>query len=511
MKQRLLTMYGYGLIFLLVSTNTIAQINQLVKCNSSLASPINREHNAIVFDGKLYFTGITAKGDSELVEIFKTPNGVYNTQFFDVVPGLNKNKVEHSGDPHEYLVADGSLYFVATDTNYVQGLYKFKNGVANKIKPSNEAIESPSNLVFFEERIYFMAKKEGSVEKILRYYDPTDNTLWSVTIDNGLNEQVYLTGAQFISVVNDSTLSYIKKHAGKIHSYDIKAAKKIANGRLAIYDFNSSRSNRERGTISITDTIAITDVEVGMGNYFVAIGSKIVRSNNNTFDSLAIGRVNQVSNLYFNEGILYFSHQDEGTRIANVDITSGRMGELNFPVTNSSPNAILYYSPIAPSTIVTSESNLGDVPANIVTSESNLGDVPAKVEIFNPESNQLASIHNDEWVVKSNTILLNGEVYLFGRKNGENLFEVLHLTKSMVTGVFSATEENQIAIYPNPGKSFIRVISNESKLAFEIQNSLGQTFQVGQISEGYIQISDLSSGVYILKLENGKSQVFVKE
>ena len=57
----------------------------------------------------------------------------------------------------------------------------------------------------------------------------------------------------------------------------------------------------------------------------------------------------------------------------------------------------------------------------------------------------------------------------------------------------------------------IEITGNKDKQAYEIYNSIGQVVYKGSLLEKTIvQTTDFSSGVYMIKLENGKTFEFKK-
>jgi len=69
---------------------------------------------------------------------------------------------------------------------------------------------------------------------------------------------------------------------------------------------------------------------------------------------------------------------------------------------------------------------------------------------------------------------------------------------------------SKLSIYPNPVHgNFITVSTNET-LQFKIYNIIGKLVSEGQTVNNNINVSMLSSGVYIVKLSNGKQQITKK-
>lgn len=72
--------------------------------------------------------------------------------------------------------------------------------------------------------------------------------------------------------------------------------------------------------------------------------------------------------------------------------------------------------------------------------------------------------------------------------------------------------QNEFSVYPNPAIDFIQVSGVKKLQKYSIYNSVGGQMAEGNISEnGKINIHHFVSGVYFLKLENGKSVQFIRK
>ncbi len=85
-------------------------------------------------------------------------------------------------------------------------------------------------------------------------------------------------------------------------------------------------------------------------------------------------------------------------------------------------------------------------------------------------------------------------------KEYRNTSPILNIAKS------NAAVET-IQVYPNPTTSALHV---ESTGAFELTNILGEVVLTGELQDGIVDVSSLSSGQYIIKTESGVSP-FIKE
>ncbi|MFC4165559.1 M14 family zinc carboxypeptidase [Epilithonimonas zeae] len=73
------------------------------------------------------------------------------------------------------------------------------------------------------------------------------------------------------------------------------------------------------------------------------------------------------------------------------------------------------------------------------------------------------------------------------------------------------TDKKSISIYPNPVKSVLSIISSENKKSFEIYALDGKLLKTGKINSNKIDVSNLNSGEYLLKLDNEKVIKFIKK
>ena len=80
-------------------------------------------------------------------------------------------------------------------------------------------------------------------------------------------------------------------------------------------------------------------------------------------------------------------------------------------------------------------------------------------------------------------------------------------------GVQAYDNNRTINVYPNPvsNELVIEITGNKDKQAYEIYNSIGQVVYKGSLVEKTtVQTTDFPSGVYMIKLENGKTFEFKK-
>ena len=84
---------------------------------------------------------------------------------------------------------------------------------------------------------------------------------------------------------------------------------------------------------------------------------------------------------------------------------------------------------------------------------------------------------------------------------------------SAITGVKSLLNISAVNLYPNPTSKFITISSNDKITAIIITNILGQTVYTNQFNshEAQINVSELSSGIYFVKVNGSELRKFVKE
>jgi hypothetical protein len=72
--------------------------------------------------------------------------------------------------------------------------------------------------------------------------------------------------------------------------------------------------------------------------------------------------------------------------------------------------------------------------------------------------------------------------------------------------------ENTIKLFPNPSSEFIQVSGLTTKVDYTIYNILGEEIKKGIISdEEEIDVKNLNSGLYFLRLDNRNTIKFMKK
>lgn len=121
------------------------------------------------------------------------------------------------------------------------------------------------------------------------------------------------------------------------------------------------------------------------------------------------------------------------------------------------------------------------------------------------------------------TVNSNGNIFVSGLMRGTSTFDALQHTESNaflfypVLAKYNTTNlanpifaENAIVIYPNPALDYF-FIQNSSACSGEIFSLVGQKVADFQLNTSPISIRSLSSGIYLVKLNNGSSCRLVKK
>lgn len=110
------------------------------------------------------------------------------------------------------------------------------------------------------------------------------------------------------------------------------------------------------------------------------------------------------------------------------------------------------------------------------------------------------------------TVTANGDYYAKVTTIGCSS-DASNIINVVMSGIEIVDINSVIKIYPNPvsNELIIEMEGNNKKLTFEILNSIGQVISKGNLFEKTtVQTSNFAPGVYLIKLENGKTFEFKK-
>ena len=84
---------------------------------------------------------------------------------------------------------------------------------------------------------------------------------------------------------------------------------------------------------------------------------------------------------------------------------------------------------------------------------------------------------------------------------------------NMIIANCISSNEESIFLYPNPSNDLIRISNpkNIKETSVQIINNNGQVIQSIEYKKGYLDISRLTEGSYILKVQNKKGIKFIKK
>ena len=84
--------------------------------------------------------------------------------------------------------------------------------------------------------------------------------------------------------------------------------------------------------------------------------------------------------------------------------------------------------------------------------------------------------------------------------------------KSQNLSTHEKSLKTKISVYPNPSASLLTISGLENVTAYKVFNHLGSEVKNGKISSSqYIDIKNLSVGLYFLKLKSKPAVKFIKQ
>lgn len=110
------------------------------------------------------------------------------------------------------------------------------------------------------------------------------------------------------------------------------------------------------------------------------------------------------------------------------------------------------------------------------------------------------------------TVTVNGDYYVFVTLLGCSS-EQSNTINVVLTGIDVIDNDRTIKVYPNPvsNELIIEIAGNNEKINFDILNAIGQVvFKGNLVEKTTVQTSNFVLGVYLIKLENGKTFEFKK-
>jgi hypothetical protein len=165
-------------------------------------------------------------------------------------------------------------------------------------------------------------------------------------------------------------------------------------------------------------------------------------------------------------------------------------------------------------------------PTNVITFLAPATNLDAEVQSANVTLTWDASADADKYIVKRNgevigettstsynDVLVKDGVYTYAvyaaKTNGQMSAPVIVTIEASFDGVIEA-QESMVMVYPNPANDVLNIVANGS-VEYQLINSVGQVVMSGNVEgSAHINVNDLNSGVYFLKVNENVQKVVIK-
>ena len=259
------------------------------------------------------------------------------------------------------------------------------------------------------------------------------------------------------------------------------------SGNITVMPSNSCGNGTAR-TLAVTTSTAPAQPSTITGTTAVCQGTSQTYS------------VTNVSGVTYNWTFPTGWTQTAGGTTNSVTVTVGSgSGNITVTPSNSCGNGTartlaVTSNPIPPTPTITQN-------GNILTSDATVG---------NQWYNQLGVINGA--TNQNYTVTINGDYYVIVTLNNcsSDSSNILTVT---VTGIEVVDAGRIIKVFPNPvsNELIIEIEGNNETVNFDILNAIGQVvFKGNLINKTTVQTSNFAPGVYLIKLENGKTFEFKK-
>ncbi|MEI8202348.1 MAG: T9SS type A sorting domain-containing protein [Bacteroidota bacterium] len=260
------------------------------------------------------------------------------------------------------------------------------------------------------------------------------------------------------------------------------------------------------GTYSYTVTNAATCVSVASSNV-------VIDAQPTTPSAPTVGTITQPTCTVATGSVILNGLPATGTWIINPGNISGTgttytlsgiaAGTYTYTVTNAatcvsvaSANVVIDAQPSIPATPTVANNN------NVLSSSATTGN-----QWYNQATGAISGATSQNF-----TVTANGSYYVIVTV-GACSSDTSNIVTITNVGLESLRNNNSIKVYPNPVSNLLTIELNGNTVTtnFEILNSIGQEIFKGTILvKAVVQTSSFAPGVYVIKLDNGKTFEFKK-
>ena len=117
------------------------------------------------------------------------------------------------------------------------------------------------------------------------------------------------------------------------------------------------------------------------------------------------------------------------------------------------------------------------------------------------------SLYNYSFTIPNNTTEMQFQI-LCGKDLGNYFFDEFNVTNSTLS-LSDSVIENDFILYPNPFNNFIEIDTHNKIDSLELLSIDGRSIEISR-QNNKILVSDLSSGIYILKITSNSKTYFKK-
>lgn len=418
--------------------------------------PINTKPNFIVMNGKLYFFA-TNTGNINQISLWQTDGTTANTINISTVSFTDYSDLSKKS----IIVFNNELYFSGYD-NLGAELYKF-NDISNTtslIKDINLGFDGaiPTNFTIFNNQLFFSAYSTNIGS---RQIFKTDGTTVGTT--EIIDSILFSRNPNGMIVVNDK-LVYVAFNPNTNTTDLFKC------------EYNLSSNNYEISLLKHFNP-GPNVTPLNTAQEFILFNGNVYFSTSENSDYLN-GDVRQV---YKTDGTT------SGT-IKTITINASQIGsglgalQRNFFIYNGKLCFYMRDSGIYEQVWISDGTN------NYLETLTNIGNgLPTQPELSSR-------------VTKDNFLYINATSI-----NPFNGIELWQIEDTTTLTIVNFNKSNKISIYPNPASDFINIKIVESvDFSTEIYNMLGKKVRTYK-NQKTINISNLTSGIYILKIFDSKS------